>query len=140
MRFELASGMAKEARNTGKEQVEMAKHVATEHARIVSLCRGALARDCYPHAERHSPLTDAGRRVAVSLLELESVPITSAPHNFLGSSSTRRSLRRIDSILLRSVALCEVYNDPLYRDARGRTRRAVDKLAQQQMQTNQSSG
>ncbi len=55
---------------------------------------------------------------------------TNAPCKFVGSSSFVRSLQRIESILQNAQALCEVYNVPLYRDARGRTARAVDKLSQ----------
>ncbi len=97
--------------------------------------RIVLNRDLYPFLGRvFPPLTPAGKRVAESLLELEPMSIMSAPHKFVGSSSTMRSLERTESILLRCVAMCEAYNVSLYRDARGRTRRGVDKIAQ--MQTN----
>lgn len=93
------------------------------------MCRTAPFRDLYPALKCLSP---AGKRVSDSLLQLDA--IMSAPSKFFGSSSTVRALERVESILLRSLPLCEAYNEALYRDARGRTRRAVDKLAQ--MQTN----
>ncbi len=129
LRFQLTSGLAKEARSTVNEQKKMADYVKSMNDRIAHVCRVALDRDLYPPLSR--TLTGAGRRVAESLLEMES--IMAAPHDFLGSSSTTRLLGRVESILLRAVPLCNAYNIPLYRDARGRTRRGVDKLAQMQV-------
>ena len=134
LRFDLTSGLAEEARNTAAEQRKMAEYVAEKNEEIVRNCRIALSRDLYPRIAREYPLSGAARRVVMSLLELEGTSIMSAPCTFLGSSSTLRSLERTESILLRSIVLCESYNVSLYRDARGRTRRAADKLAQ--MQTN----
>ena len=134
LRFQLTSGLAKEARNTINEQTKMTDYVTLKNERIAGVCHSALSREFYPIVARNNPLTQAGRRVAESLLELANFQsIMSAPHDFLGSSSTMRSLQRVESILLRSVPLCNAYSVPLYRDARGQTRRAVDKLAQMQI-------
>jgi hypothetical protein len=134
LRINLTVGLAKEARKTVKEQKKMADYVAFKNEWIAQACHKALERDLYPFGARHNPLTSAGKRVAESLLELEPTSIMSAPHTFVGSSSTVRVLERAGAIILRSAALCEAYNVPLYRDARGRTRRGMDKIAQ--MQTN----
>ncbi len=135
LRINLTSGLAKEGRNTSKEQKKMAEYVAFKNEWIARACHKALERDLYPFAARHNPLTPAGKRVAESLLELEPMSIMSAPGSFLGSSLTVRALERVGAIILRSAALCEAYNVPLYRDAHGRTRGGIDKIAQTQLVT-----